>query len=109
MDPAYCRDVVIECFTLAQQRSRLREMLPIGPDEIRANVIDAVRAVLTSLDEVYDRPTHRGLIRLVARMVPKAHSWGTPQDVIDAQTTRIGQVMDQLAASSSVEQDDDGA
>ena len=97
VDELACRDLIVECFTEAQRCSRLREMLPISDAELKTNVVDNARAIFSSSAEEYDSPTFRGLIRLVAKMVQKAHSWGTPQGVIDEQTTRIGAAMDELS------------
>jgi len=85
--PLRVRDLVVECFYVAQHETLRRTKAKLGvagidDASIRANVVGAVRFAFKESDGDFDHPTAASLRNAVGVLASRAESWGTPVDII---------------------------
>ncbi len=90
------RDRIVDAFAHVQATSNLRGWLPADPETIHDNVCDHAQSMCKALGDDWESPTCYSLMRLVARLVRKAHQWGADSEILDDCTAQLGKEVDVL-------------
>ena len=100
LSPLKARDLIIKCFFEAQKETfaRAKQDLGIAKDEeLMTSVVGSVRLAFRGVEEDFDNPTKKSLLKVVGSLARKAASWGTPQDIINYHKSQIEKIIGLLA------------
>jgi len=100
--PENARDLMIECFVVAQEqtfiRTRERLHLDTNSGELTRTLTAVVRMAFTDLGHDFDRPTAEALSDVADHLARQAAQFGTPNDVVRHHREEFSKVTSALAA-----------
>ena len=100
LTPVGARDLMVECFMVAQgevfRRAALSLDMMADTETTRTQVENSIRLKFKELDYDYDNPTASNLREVMDLLAAQARIWGTPADVIDHHIAEMNRVIDHL-------------
>jgi hypothetical protein len=102
LTPERARDLMIECFLMAQEETfiRTRERLNLGTNaaELTRTLTGVVRIAFTDLGHDFDHPTVEALDDVADHLARQAAQFGTPSDVVRHHRREFTKVTNALVA-----------
>ncbi|MBA4371156.1 MAG: hypothetical protein C0418_06240 [Coriobacteriaceae bacterium] len=100
LTPESARDLLVECFTVAQAEAfaRVRGGMHLGSDGevVRDAVRELVRSGFCDLGSDFDSPSAEDIDAMVFVLAREAASWGTPPEVIRHHMAEMRKVQNRL-------------
>jgi hypothetical protein len=97
MTPEKARDLMVECFYVAQaemfERTRVRLNLPPDREGIRRTVISVVRSAFEDSGYDFQVPTASALRPVAERLKKESAAYGTPAESIEQQAREYEKVL----------------
>jgi hypothetical protein len=102
LDACKARDLVVECFSAAQQETfaHSKEALGLEVDSkaLSRSVVGAVRAAFRKTGGDYDDPTKQSIMKAIDALAVTSASWGTPRHIVEHHYAEIEKVLGKLEA-----------
>lgn len=99
--PATVRDLIVECFYVAQGQTFRRVKEQAHAPCAEKNIIDSIAAVVrlafSECQGDFNNPSKESLQRVIVFLSKQAATWGTPQDIIEHHLAQIQKAIDRLA------------
>lgn len=97
LTPTAARDLMVECFMVAQgevfRRAELSLNMMADTDTTRMQVENSIRLKFKELGHDYEQPTVGVLREVMTALAAQARIWGTPADVIDHHLHEMNRVL----------------
>jgi hypothetical protein len=97
MTPEEARDLMVECFYVAQvemfERTRMKLSLPPNDEEIRRTVTSAVRRAFEEVGYDFDVPIAAALRPVAECLKKESAAYGTPAEQIEEQAREYEKVL----------------
>lgn len=95
--PAGARDLLVECFTVAQgevfRRAALSLDMMADTDTTRSQVENSIKLKFKELGYDYEKPDVASLREVMTALAAQARIWGTPADVIEHHLLEMNRVL----------------
>ncbi len=102
LTPEKARDLMIECFLVAQEetfiKTRERLHMATNADELGRTLASVVRMAFRDLGHDFERPTAEALEDVADHLARQAVQFGTPGDVVRHHRAEFSKVTGALAA-----------
>ncbi|MHB9003677.1 MAG: hypothetical protein ACYC6C_06385 [Coriobacteriia bacterium] len=100
LTPEEARDLMVECFMVAQgevfRRAALTLDMMADTATTRNQVENSVRLKFQELGHDYEHPTATPRREVMTALATQARIWGTPADVIEHHLREMNRVLDNL-------------
>jgi len=100
LTPVKVRDLIVECFYVAQggtfRRVKEKINMPHAEKDVIDSVIGAVRMAFKERGADFNHPTKESLSMVIKALGSRAAAWGTPPDIIEHHMAQVRKAIERL-------------